>query len=136
LDSATDEGAWKYASKIRAVSYFCLKEGLYNKVMNNVNKKQEKLSKSALNYIVLILKRYGATKIFLFGSYARGDQHKESDLDVLVEFGNRITLIDLSHIIRIVKEETGIQLDIVTKNALSPHLAPFIEKDLKEIYLP
>jgi uncharacterized protein len=104
--------------------------------MNNTDNKQNKLSKSALGYIVSILKRYGATKIFLFGSYARGDQHKESDLDVLVEFGSRITLIDLSHIIRIVKEETGIQLDIVTKNALSPYLATFIEKDLKEIYLP
>ena len=93
--------------------------------------KQKKLDKSKLDYIVSILKRYGATKVFLFGSYARGDQHKESDLDVLVEFGNRITLIDLSHIVRIVKEATGIQLDIVTKNALSPHLAPHIEKDLK-----
>ncbi|HOI24280.1 MAG TPA: nucleotidyltransferase domain-containing protein [Caldisericia bacterium] len=98
--------------------------------------KQKKLDKSKLNYIVSILRRYGATKIYLFGSYARGDQRKDSDLDVLVEFGKRVTLIDLSHIVRIVKEDTGIQLDIVTKNALSPYLATYIEKDLKEIYLP
>ena len=94
--------------------------------MNDVNQK--------IDYIVTLLKRYGATRISLFGSYARGENHPDSDIDVLVEFKETITLIDLSHIIILVKEETGLKLDVVTKNALSPYLAPYIEKDLQVLY--
>jgi hypothetical protein len=87
-----------------------------------------------IDFIIKVLKRYGATRISLFGSYARGENHPNSDMDVLVEFKDTITLIDLSHIILLVKEETGLKLDAVTKNALSPYLAPYIEKDLQVLY--
>ena len=87
-----------------------------------------------IDFIVTLLKRYGATRISLFGSYARGENHPGSDVDVLVEFKDTITLIDLSHILLVVKEETGLKLDVVTKNAISPYLAPYIEKDLQVLY--
>ena len=87
-----------------------------------------------IDFIVALLKSYGANKISLFGSCARGDNRLDSDIDVLVEFKEVITLIDLAHIIRVVKDETGLMLDIVTKNSLSPYLAPYIEKDLRIIY--
>ena len=67
-----------------------------------MNKKTQEME-----FIVTILKSYGAKKISLFGSYARGENKIGSDIDVLVEFKEAITLIDLAHIIRIVKEETG-----------------------------
>jgi predicted nucleotidyltransferase len=87
-----------------------------------------------VDYIITILKSYGASKISLFGSYARGDNRLDSDIDVLVDFKETITLIDLAYIIRMVKEETGLRLDLVTKKAISPYLAPYIEKDLQVIY--
>jgi len=96
--------------------------------------KDEKTSSRELEFIIDILKRYGAKSISLFGSYARGDFKDDSDIDVLVEFEDTITLIDLAHIIRIVKENIGLTLDIVTKNALSPYLASSIEKDLTLLY--
>jgi uncharacterized protein len=87
-----------------------------------------------IEYIITILKSYGAIRISIFGSYARGENRPDSDVDVLVDFKETISLIDLAHIIRLVKEKTGLKLDIVTKNALSPYLAPYIQKDLKVIY--
>jgi predicted nucleotidyltransferase len=36
--------------------------------------------------LVSILDKYGVRKIGLFGSYARGEERTDSDLDVLVEF--------------------------------------------------
>ena len=45
--------------------------------------------------LVEILKRYGAKKIEIFGSYAMGEAKKVSDLDVIVEFKERKSLLDL-----------------------------------------
>lgn len=41
-----------------------------------------------LSLIVSILKRNGVKKASLFGSFARGDMHKKSDVDLLVELKN------------------------------------------------
>ena len=90
--------------------------------------------KQKLDFIIMVLKKYGAKNVSLFGSYARGDFNADSDVDVLVDFRDTITLIDLAHIMRIVKEKTGLTLDLVTKNAISPYLAPYIEKDLTLLY--
>ena len=39
-----------------------------------------------IDRLVSILKKHGAKKIEIFGSYARGEQKEKSDLDVIVEF--------------------------------------------------
>ncbi|NMX21194.1 hypothetical protein C5S30_01880 [ANME-1 cluster archaeon GoMg4] len=44
---------------------------------------------------VSILVRHGVKKIAIFGSYARGDAKPESDIDILVEFSGRKSLLDL-----------------------------------------
>ncbi|MFH1859029.1 MAG: nucleotidyltransferase domain-containing protein, partial [Patescibacteria group bacterium] len=40
----------------------------------------------------VIQDKYRVKEIGIFGSYATGHQHKDSDVDVLVEFGGSITL--------------------------------------------
>lgn len=72
--------------------------------------------------------------IGIFGSYARNEQTKDSDLDILVSFGKRLTLIDLAKIKNDLSEELNLQIDLVTKKSLHPKLKPYIEKDLQIIY--
>jgi len=48
--------------------------------------------------LISILKKHGAKKIEIFGSYARGEQKKASDLDLIVEFEKRKSLLELVEI--------------------------------------
>ena len=45
--------------------------------------------------IYSFLKKHGATKVSVFGSYVRGEEKPESDIDVLVEFAERKSLLTL-----------------------------------------
>jgi predicted nucleotidyltransferase len=66
--------------------------------------------------------RYRVKELGVFGSYARGEQKKRSDIDILVEFSVRpdvFTLIDLEdHLKRLLKKK----VDVVRKKAVRPEL--------------
>ena len=61
---------------------------------------------------------YGVGTLWLFGSYVRGDQHKRSDLDVLVEFEEVPTLPKFISLERKLCEITEIDVDLVSIRAL------------------
>jgi len=73
--------------------------------------------------------------IGLFGSYARGEETVNSDLDLLVKFDfmqKSIGLFDLYKVQKIFENIFGVKVDIVTNpNKL---FQPYIEKDLVTIY--
>jgi predicted nucleotidyltransferase len=84
--------------------------------------------------LVSILAKYGVRKIGLFGSYARGEERTDSDLDVLVEFEKRKSLLTLVRIERELSEHIGVKVDLLTEQAISPYLVERIKADLKVIY--
>ena len=67
----------------------------------------------------------------LFGSQARGEASPDSDVDVLVRFDQRRSLVDQARVEREIGEEIGRSVDLVTENALSPHLREQVEADLE-----
>lgn len=71
-------------------------------------------------------------KIGIFGSYARNENDSKSDLDVLVhlDYSQPISLLKLINVELNLSEALGIPVDLVTEGSLSPHLRPYIEKDL------
>ncbi len=64
-----------------------------------------------------------------FGSYTRGQQSKESDLDILVEFYETIDLFMYMELEEFLSEALGIKVDLVMKDTLKPRIK---EKILKE----
>ena len=84
--------------------------------------------------LVSILGKYGVRKIGLFGSYARGEERTDSDLDVLVEFEKRKSLLTLVRIERELSDHIGVKVDLLTEEAISPYLVERIKADLKVIY--
>lgn len=68
--------------------------------------------------------RYGLRSIEVFGSYVRGEQRPDSDLDLLVEFdpARKISLYDLVAMEQHLSDHLGIRVDLVEKRGIKPAL--------------
>lgn len=84
--------------------------------------------------IVPILKRQGVTKAALFGSAARGEAKKRSDIDILVKFSGKKSLLDLVRIQFILEDKLGKKVDLLTYNSIHPLLKDIILNEQKIIY--
>jgi predicted nucleotidyltransferase len=76
----------------------------------------------------------GADFVGLFGSFARGEERLDSDIDILVHFTNPISLFDHAGIVLDLEEKIGRRIDLVTEPSLSKFIRPYIMKDLKTLY--
>ena len=74
--------------------------------------------------------KYGVKRIGLFGSYARGDQKKNSDMDFLVEFNKPVfeNFMDLAFYL---ENLFGKKVELITNGNISPYIQPYIEKEVK-----
>jgi len=84
--------------------------------------------------LVSILRKYDVQKVGIFGSYARGAQKPDSDLDLLVNFKERKSLLTLVRIERELSESIGVKVDLLTEGAVTPYLIDRIKSELKVIY--
>ena len=84
--------------------------------------------------IVPILKRQGVTKAALFGSVAREESKKRSDIDILIKLKKGKSLFDFVGLKLELEEKLGKQVDLVTYRAIKPRLKDIILKDEKIIY--
>ncbi len=84
--------------------------------------------------IVSIIKKYGATKVAVFGSHARGEASPKSDVDVLVEFIERKSLLDIVGIEQELSEALGVKVDLLTEKSISPYLIDRIKRETVVIY--
>lgn len=76
-----------------------------------------------------ILKDSGVSQSFVFGSYARDEAHEGSDLDLLVSFRERKSLLDLVALKNALEGRLGITVDIVTEQSLHPRLRPYVDHE-------
>jgi len=84
--------------------------------------------------IVSFLKKNAAKRIAVFGSYARGDVNPKSDLDILVEFAERKSLLDIVGMEQELSEALHIKVDLLTEKSISPYLIDRIRKEMVVIY--
>jgi len=86
------------------------------------------------NIILSHLKEFDPLKIGIFGSFARGDNKKGSDIDILVEFKESPTLLTLIKLENDLSGILGIKVDLVTTGALkNKRIKKSIKKDLIKI---
>lgn len=86
------------------------------------------------NAVVPIAKKYQIEKVYLFGSYARGDYNEESDIDLRIEKGNLRGMFALCGFYSEVEEALQKSVDILTTGSLEPEFLHKIQKDEVLIY--
>lgn len=73
--------------------------------------------------------KFEVQRIGIFGSYAKGLQNEDSDIDVLVEFKNP-TLHNFMGLIFYLEELFNKKVDLVTEKSLSPYIKDTVEKEV------
>ena len=77
-----------------------------------------------------IRQRYRAEIKGIFGSYARGDFHADSDLDLLVDFDEGANLFDLVGLQQFLEEKLGCKVDLVSHRSLRAELCTSILSEM------
>ena len=77
-----------------------------------------------------IRRRYRAEIKGIFGSYARGDFHADSDLDLLVDFDEGANLFDLVGLQQFLEEKLECKVDIVSRRSLRAELRTSILNEM------
>ncbi|MCK4417196.1 MAG: nucleotidyltransferase family protein [Candidatus Latescibacteria bacterium] len=78
-------------------------------------------------------KRFKVKEIGIFGSFVRGDQKEKSDLDVLVEFEEPVSLLKLVSVENFLSETLGIKVDVIPKKDLRLELKQRILREVAYI---
>jgi len=76
----------------------------------------------------------GAVMLGVFGSEARGEATAKSDIDLIVKFSKSKSLLQLVRLEREASETLGRKVDLLTEQAISPHLRDIINSELQVIY--
>lgn len=76
----------------------------------------------------------GLKYVAIFGSRARNDHRKSSDLDILIDYIKPVGLIKYIQLRKQFTNVFGHQVDLITKRSLSGLLKPFITKDMITLY--
>ncbi len=78
-------------------------------------------------------KRYKVKGLGIFGSYAKGEQKKSSDVDVLVRFSPNATLFDFVGLGNYLEEKLKIKVDVVSERGIRPELKNSIVKGVLKV---
>ena len=76
--------------------------------------------------ILRIARRHGVQRVALFGSVARGEATESSDVDLLVTMEDGRSLFDLIAFKLDVEALLGRNVDVVSRDGISPYLADYI----------
>jgi predicted nucleotidyltransferase len=96
------------------------------------------VSEHTRNVIIPQLQEYFATqpvqKAWLFGSFSRGEERRDSDVDILVRFDKDVTLMRYARTYRLLKQLLNKEVDLVEEGTLLPFAVDSAERDKILIY--
>lgn len=81
----------------------------------------------------VIAERHGVERMFLFGSYARGDAKPDSDLDFLIDKGRIRGLFALGGLYADLEEAFGVPIDLLTTDSLDENFMKEITSEAVRI---
>jgi predicted nucleotidyltransferase len=76
-----------------------------------------------------LMRRFGVTRLALFGSTVRDEAHADSDVDILVSFDGPATSRVYFGVQFYLEDELDCPVDLVTEKAMRAELQPYIEQE-------
>lgn len=92
----------------------------------NLEYDKEKLNK--------ICEEKGISSLMLFGSYARGDNNSQSDIDLLVKYKMPVGLLSHANVQNALADLFMKPVDLVFESNIKPRIRPYIINDLVTLY--
>ncbi len=77
--------------------------------------------------------KYGLREIGVFGSYVRGEQAKDSDIDLLIEVERPMGFVKFMRLENYLSLILKTKVDLVTKKALKPHIGRRILQEVRYV---
>lgn len=77
--------------------------------------------------------RYRVRSLGVFGSYVRGEQRPDSDLDVLVDFDEVPSLLTFVNLQNHLSDLLGVPVDLVMRDALKPRIGERILEEVEPV---
>jgi len=87
-----------------------------------------------IDRLIEICRKNDVAMVGVFGSVARGEATAQSDIDLLVKFAKRKSLLALVRLERDLSSALGRKVDLLTEAAISPYLRERILGELQVIY--
>lgn len=84
--------------------------------------------------LINICRQNDVSMIGIFGSMARGEAKKKSDIDLLVRFSKRKSLLAMVLLERELSEALGHKVDLLTEASISPYMREKVLKEMKVLY--
>ena len=76
-----------------------------------------------------VLRKYGILKASVVGSVARGQQTPKSDIDIVIEVIQPISLLTFARIKRELEEILQTKVDLIERSALKPRIRKYLLQD-------
>jgi hypothetical protein len=83
--------------------------------------------------ILRIAEQHGAYNVRLFGSVARGEAGPDSDVDFLIDAGEKVSSWFPGGLVLDLEELLGRRVDVVEEVALRPELRPYVLREARPL---
>ncbi len=93
-------------------------------------KKYSDLAELLHQHLPELQKRFGVKSMGIFGSYVRGEQRTDSDLDILVDYNKLPSLFEFIRLEDYLSQLAGVEVDLVMEDGLKPRIG---ERILQEV---
>ena len=87
-----------------------------------------------VSQIIDLCRQNDVSMVGIFGSMARGEAKKKSDIDLIVRFSKRKSLLAMVRLERELSEALGRKVDLLTEAAISPYMRERVLKEMQVVY--
>lgn len=78
-----------------------------------------------------VIRHFGVHKIGFFGSYVRGQQKADSDIDIVVDFEpDKLSFDSFMELTFYLEDLLGTHVDVLTPDQISPYIMPYIRDEI------